>query len=147
MWSVGPGLLHGRMKSGRRQLRLAARLALGVQRRLEEGHGGDAGDLDRVLEGKEQACDGALVRLHVEQVLAVEQHFATGDLVVFLAGEHIAQRRLARAVAPHDGVHLALGNNEVHALEDFALFDADAQVADFEHWGGHSSSPISSPSQ
>ena len=37
---------------------------------LQERHGGDAGDLDRILEGEEDAGGGALVRLHLEQVLA-----------------------------------------------------------------------------
>ena len=90
---------------------------------------------------------GALRRIEAENVLAIEQHFALGDLVIFLAGEHIAQRRLARAVAAHDGMHLASRNDEVHALEDFAIFDPRVQVADFEHGGGHFASPMSSPSQ
>ena len=59
---------------------------------------------------------GALVGLHVEQVLAVEQHLACGRLVVRLAGEHIGERRLARAVRPHDRVHLARVHREVETL-------------------------------
>ena len=70
------------MKSGVVSSRLAARLALRVQRRLEEGHGRDAGDLDRILEGEEHALGGPLVGVQLEQVLAVEQHLALGDLVV-----------------------------------------------------------------
>ena len=59
-----------RTKSGVDSSACAALLALGVQRRLEERHGGDAGNLDRILEGEEDAGGGALVGLHREQVLA-----------------------------------------------------------------------------
>ena len=56
---------------------------------------------------RNRPAGGALARVEPEDVLAVEQHLALGDLVVFLAGEHIAQRRLARAVAAHHGMHFA----------------------------------------
>src|SRR3546814_4317224 len=49
------------------QRRLAARLAHRVQRRLEEGHGGDAGQLDRILEGEEHARRRALLRRQRQQ--------------------------------------------------------------------------------
>jgi hypothetical protein len=42
-----------------------------VERGLEEVAGAHAGDLDRVLEGEEDALAGALVGLQLEQVLAV----------------------------------------------------------------------------
>ena len=82
----------------------------GVERRAQEGQRGDARDLHRVLEGEEHALGGALVGLHGEQVLAVPEHLAVGDLVAGAAGEHVGERRLARAVGAHDGVHLALGD-------------------------------------
>ena len=87
-------------------LRLAAVLADGVQRGLEEVGVGDAGDLHRVLEGQEHALAGALLGVHLQQVPAVEEHLALGDLVVLAAGEHLGQGGLAGAVRPHDGVHL-----------------------------------------
>ena len=107
-------------------------LALRVERGAQEGHGGDAGDFDRILEGEEQALGGALVRLHRRGFLAVEQDFALGDLVAGLAGEHIGERRLARAVRAHDGVHLALLDRQVEAVEDFLAVDFDVQVFDFK---------------
>ncbi len=48
-------------------------LRIGVERRLEEVGVGDAGDLDRVLEGEEDALAGALLGRHREQVLAVDR--------------------------------------------------------------------------
>ena len=84
-WSISSffgRLAHALHELRRRQLVLAARLALRVQRRLEERHGGDAGDFDWILEGEEQALGGALVGLQFEDVLAVEQDLAFGDLIV-----------------------------------------------------------------
>ena len=64
------------------ELGLAVVLALGVERRLEEVGVVHAGDLDRVLERHEHAFAGALVGIHVEQVLALVEHLAAGDLVL-----------------------------------------------------------------
>ncbi len=124
---------HGAHEVGRRQLRLAARAPLRVERGLEEGHGRDAGDFDRILEGEEHALGGALVGSSSENVLAVEQHFAAGDLIVRLAGDDIGERRLAGAVRPHDGRDLAGLHGEVEAIEDRLAVDGDGEVLDFEH--------------
>ena len=69
-------LAHLLQELRRRQFRLAALLALRIERGAQERHGGDAGNFQRILEGEEQAGGGALVGLHVEQVLAVEKHLA-----------------------------------------------------------------------
>jgi hypothetical protein len=84
-------------------------LALRVHRRLEEGHRGNARNLDRILKCQEQAGGGALARLEFEHADAIEQHFPGEDLIILLAGQHIAERRLARSVTPHDRVNFALG--------------------------------------
>ena len=62
----------------------AALLALRVERRLEEGHGRDARNFDRILEGEEEAFRGPRVGLEFENILAVEQHFAGVDLIILL---------------------------------------------------------------
>ena len=85
-------------------------LRTALSRGAQERQAGDAGDLHRVLEGEEHALGGALVGLHLEQALAVPEDVAVGDLVVLAAGQHVGERRLARAVGAHDRVHLALGN-------------------------------------
>jgi hypothetical protein len=54
------------------------------------------GNLHRVLECEEEAGAGALFGLHLQQVFAVEQHRALGDLVARTAREDMAQRALAR---------------------------------------------------
>ena len=58
-----------RRKSGVDSSASPARFALRVHRRAQEGHGGDAGNLHRILEGEEHAGGRALVRLHGEQIL------------------------------------------------------------------------------
>jgi hypothetical protein len=87
---------------------------LGVERRAHEVGDRDAGDLDRVLEGQEDARVGALVRLHVQDALAAEEDVAVGHLVRRMAGDHLGERALARAVRTHDRVDLALVHLQVH---------------------------------
>ena len=108
-------------------------LALGVDRRLEEVGVVHAGNLDRVLERHEHAFAGALVGIHVEQVLAVEGDVAAGHLVLRVAGQRTRQRALARAVRPHDGVHLAGVDGEVDPLEDLLAFGPNLQILDSQH--------------
>ena len=80
------------------ELFLAAVLADGVEGGAEEVGVADAGDLDGVLEGEEDALAGALLGVHVEQVLALEEDLALGDLVGVAAGEDAGQGALAGAV-------------------------------------------------
>ncbi len=91
-----------------------------------------AGDLHRVLEREEQPLAGAFVGFQAEDFLAVEQDAAAGDLVIRVAGDRLGQRALARAVQPHDGVNLALGDFEAEAFDDGLVTDAHAKVFDDE---------------
>ena len=108
-------------------------LALRVERRLQEVGVVDAGNLDRVLERHEHAVAGALVGIHVEQVLAVVEHLAVGDLVAGMARQRPGERALAGSVRTHDGVHFALVDGEIDALEDLAILDANFQILDLQH--------------
>ena len=127
-------LAHEAQELRRGQLRFPARLAHGVGGGAQEGHGGDAWDLHRVLEGEEDAGGGALARVHGEQVLAVPGDRACRDLVVLLAGEHVSERGFAGAVRAHDGMDLALGQLEVEAFQDLAAIDIDVKVLDLKHY-------------
>ncbi len=104
-----------------------------VVRRPQEVGVGDAGDLDRVLEGQEHALLGPLFRLQVEQVLALVGHLAAGDRVRRVAGQHLRQRALARPVGPHDGVHFAGIHREADTAKDLPLTSRRGQVPDLEH--------------
>ena len=119
-------------KVRRRKFALAARLALRVQRGAQEIHGGDAGNFDRILERQEHALGGALVRRHLEQVLALEQDLAAGDLIAGLAGDDVGQRRFAGAVRPHDRVDLALVHGERQPVENLTLLDTNLQIFHFK---------------
>ncbi len=111
---------------------LAARLALGVQRRAQKGHGRNTRDFHRILEREEDALGGTFVGRHLQEVLALEQDLAAGDLVTGLAGDDMAQRRFAGAVRPHDGMHLALVHGQRKPVENFTLLDTNQQIFDFE---------------
>ena len=129
---LGP-LLHVAHEVGGRQLGLASRLALGIHGGLEERHGGDAGDLDRVLEGQEQALGGADLGVHVQHVLAVEQHLALGHLIIRATRDDVRERRLAGPVRPHDGGDLTGVDLEVEPAEDLLTVHFDVEIPDFEH--------------
>jgi hypothetical protein len=101
-----------------------ARVERGAQERAER----QAGDRDRVLERHEQAGTGALVGLHLEDRLTLEQDVARGDLVLAVAHERVRERALARAVRAHDRVHLALVHRERQALQDLLALHAHVEV-------------------
>ena len=118
-----------------------AQLAVDVATLTVEGGGEEvdeahAGQLDGVLQREEQAAGGALVRRQAEQLLAVDGDRARGDLVVAAAHEHVRQRRLARAVRPHERVHLARLHLEVDAAQDLVALDRRVEVDDPQHAHG-----------
>ena len=79
---------------------------------------------------------GALVRRQRQQVLPHERHAALGHFIAVAAGQHIGQRRLAGAVRPHDGVHLAGTDAERQALEDLLAVNFGVKIVDLEHSAG-----------
>ena len=108
-------------------------MRLAFTRRLEEVGVVHAGDLDRVLERHEHAFARALVRIHVEQILAVVGHLAAGDLVLGMPGRRPRQRALAGPVRAHDGVDFAGVDVQVDPLEDLLAFGANLQILDIKH--------------
>ena len=73
-------------------------------RLAEEVEHRHARDLLRVLEAEEQARGRPLVGGSGGDVLAAEEDAAGGDLVRGVAEQGVGERRLARAVRPHEGV-------------------------------------------
>ena len=92
---VHPQVLHGLVDLADPLAHLGS-LAVdgGLGRAQEVGHG-DAGNLDGVLHGQEEAGPGALVHAHLQQVDAVEEDLAVGDLVVGVPGDGVGQGGLA----------------------------------------------------
>jgi len=86
----------------------------------------------RILEREEHALGGALVGIHLKQVFALEQDFASGHVIARLAGDDMAERRLAGAVRPHDGVNFACIHGEVETMKDLVIFHLNLEAFDFE---------------
>ena len=85
----------------------------------------------RVLEGEEEAALRALVRLLLDDVLAVEEDLALRDLVGRMAHEGVRQRGLAGPVRAHDRVHLVRRHGEVDAAYDLgAVLEGDMKVSE-----------------
>jgi len=120
------------MKSGVENSASPRFFALGVKRSTQESHRGDAGNLQGILKSEKQTCRGAFVRLHREQIAAIKTHATRGRPILFLAGQHISQRRLARSVRAHNGVHLTHLDVEIESLENFFAVDLDVQIPDFQ---------------
>ena len=100
----------------------------------------DAGQLNGVLEGEEDAFAGPFEGLHLEQVLGPElgrvDDLAARDFVVGVAGDDLGEGALAGAVGPHDGMYLAGLHLEVDAAEDLLAVDAGVEVLDVEQVHG-----------
>ena len=109
------------------------RLADRVDRGAQEARDGHARDRVRVLEREEEAALRALVGAELDEVLAVEEDLALGDLVGRVAHQRVGERRLARAVRAHDRVHLVRVDGQVDALDDLgSVLERDVQVLDLE---------------
>ena len=121
-------LAHQAQELGGRQRLLAAELALFVHGQLHEIGHRDARDLDRVLEAEEQAQARPVFDRHVQQILPQERRRTFGDGELFIAREHRRERRLARTVGAHDGMHLAGSDLEVDAPQDLLAVDGRMQI-------------------
>ena len=74
------------------------------------------GNRHRPLEGQKHAGPGPLVRHPSPARPPVERDAAAGDFVAGMAHDGVAQRALARAVGPHQGVDLAAANSRLSPL-------------------------------
>src|SRR5579883_192820 len=120
-----------------RRHRLAVRLGVGLVRLAhgavgeaqEVGHA-DAGNGHGILECKEEAFLGALVRAHLQDILAVDEHLAARHLVIRMPHQRAGQGALARAVGAHQRVGLALAHRQVNALQNLAALHGHVQILD-----------------
>lgn len=69
-----------------------AHFVVGGTQEVRIGH---ARDLDRILKREEHAALGAHFGVHLQEIFALVEHFATGDLVRRMAGQNLRQRALA----------------------------------------------------
>src|SRR3546814_2125910 len=83
----------------------------------------NARNFDRILKAQEKDCGDPLMRFHREQILSFEYCGAACRLISRPATQGIGQRRLPRAVRPHDGVNFSRVNGERQALEDWLTFE------------------------
>ena len=121
--AVGEGRVHAEplhpVHDGQAQLEHGQVDALaGRQRLAQELDDRDAGDLLGVLEGEEHAGLGPHLGGPVGDVVALVEDAPAGDLVLRVGQQGVGERRLARAVGAHDGVHLAGLHDQVDAPED-----------------------------
>src|SRR5262249_41923301 len=96
-----------REKIHRVHLVLSAIFADGVQRGAQKIRVADAGNLHRILERHEQPLAGGLFWLHRQQVFTVIRDGTGSNLVALAPRQHLGQRAFARAIRPHDGMHLS----------------------------------------
>src|SRR5882757_1357398 len=89
----------------------------------------------RQLERAREPEDGALVRRHPVDLLAVEGHAAA--LVLQRAADAIDQRRFARAVRPDQPEPLAWRDRQIDAVERDEPAEALADLVDLEKRFGH----------
>ena len=80
----------------------------------------------RVLETEEQTFVGTVFGRECQEVFAVKFHFATGHSVGRVAGEHCAERTLARAVRTHNGVNFTRLHREVDAFQNLLALNRGA---------------------
>jgi hypothetical protein len=125
-----------------------------THRLTEELADRDSRHLLGVLEREEDAGPTAVVGTPLGDVVAAEPDRPAGDAVLGAAHERAGERGLARAVGPHQGVHLTLADRQVEATDDLASGLAgagssgrDGQVVDLEERGrgrrGHDAHCIS----
>ena len=116
-----------------KDLRVGTSTVGGRSHQIAEAH---AGKLDRVLHGEEQAPCRPLVRGEPEELFAVDGDAAAGDLVVVAAHQHVRQRGLARAVRPHQRVHLARRDLEIDPRRDLLPGHGGVEIGDPQHAHG-----------
>src|SRR5262249_47555599 len=126
-------VFHQRKKIHGVQLRLPLGLANFIERRFQKIRAVDAGNLDRILESEKEAFARALFRIEIQQVVAVINDFAPGDVIAITTGQDRGQRAFAAAVRAHDRVNFAGINRQADALKDLLVLNACVEIFDFKN--------------
>ncbi len=84
--------------------------------------------IHRILEAQEQPQPCPVLDGHRQQVAAQKLGRPFGDGELFIARQHRRQRRLARTVRSHDGMHLTGLHFEVDAPENLLAVDRGVQI-------------------
>src|SRR3989337_670563 len=108
-------------------------LAHGVERGLKKIGRAHPWDFDWIMKGEEDPAARPLLGTHRQQILAIVADFAAGDLIVFLAREHMRQGTLPRTVGPHDGVHFPRSDGQINPAQNFFFANLDTQILDLQH--------------
>ena len=124
----GALLAHQAQELGGRKRFLAAETALLIDGQLHEAGHRDARNLHRILETQEKPQTRPVLYGHIQQVAPHEGRRTFGDGELLVTREHRRERRFARAVRPHDGVHLAGLHLQVDAPENLLAIDRGVQI-------------------
>ena len=72
------------------------------------------------------------VRLLAKDVDAVEEHFATLDRVVLVAGHDFSERAFTRTIGAHKREHFAFRDCQIKTLKDGLPIDGNMEIFNFE---------------
>ncbi len=125
-------------------LDLVVPLASRIQRGPEKVGDRHSGNLGGVLKRQEDPGPRPLVGLQLQDVIALEEDFARGDLVSRVPRDHLRERALSRAVGTHQYVDLARLYGERQAAQDVDLLAgyASVQVTDVKQMLRHASDTL-----
>ena len=93
--------------------------ALGIDSRTHKVDHAHPGYFHRVLEGQKQPLVTAILGRQRQQVGIAQGGSAGSHHKTRIAGQYAAECAVARAVGPHDGVHLTRTDGQVDTLENF----------------------------
>ena len=135
--TLGIALVHMQKRHGLLELFLKVPqpqtvAGLLLERAADERAQRHARNLQRILEGEENAFFRPLVNGELRDVLAVKNDRTASYAVGRVAGDGVAERRLAGAVRSHENMGLVLTDGQIHAVQDLLFLDPHVQVTDLQ---------------
>ena len=117
-------------------------LAFRLDYRAQEAAQWHAGNLDRSLKTQEQPGLAAFLGREIGDVFAIESDFASSDVVNRIAHQHMAKRRLARAIRAHEHMDFPSRHLQVDFAENRLLLDRRRQATTAQQRIAHRFRPI-----